>query len=79
MNILNLVRWSYWFSSTPAAAGWVKMVLMIVPLVAIFAGIVLKIVQKNSSDSLLKKIYGRFGSAALFFGISCGSGIYGFN
>jgi hypothetical protein len=76
MSILNLFHWSYWFSATLPAAGWVKVVLIVLPLIFIVIGIALKVFSGITKDTLMKKIYSRFAIISLFFGILSGLWVF---
>lgn len=72
MSILNLFHWSYWFAASPAAQGWVRVVLIILPIVAIVSGVILKILEVSGKDMVMKKVYHRLATVALFFGGTVG-------
>ena len=76
MNILHIFHWSYWFSIPAPAIGGVRITLIVIPLIGILAGIILKILKKVDKDTILKKVYSRFGSVALFFGCLLGLWVF---
>lgn len=76
MSIVNLFHWSYWFSTTPPAIGWVSVVLIVIPLIFIVVGIALKVFSGVTKDTLMKKIYNRFGNITLFFGVLSGFWVF---